>query len=317
MAARKISFKLERPFSFREAFLLALLLHLILFATLYYRPFKFLHPIRIAAKSPSKTKAEREPIKFTFVDVPNDREAKVRPNTPYFSDKNRLAGGPAPPKPDLSAERKPYLKGNSPDFVLRQGGTQSFSKGVPKPELPTKQVERGKGLKASDLKGTVPLEKGTSISPSPTKPKVKMGVPSSRSLKESLNNLDKYIETEVFDNRRSSLKTNSAISFDTQDFDFGPYAAILYRIVKSNWFIPYAARELGLRGVTVLRFRITKDGRVVGLHLVHSSGIDPFDAAALNAIQLSNPLPALPKEYPKDSVGVTFAFYYNMRPPDR
>jgi TonB family protein len=315
---KRVSLKLERSFSFREAFLLAFLLHLLFFAVFMYRPLEFFLPIKIKGSPTPKVKGQTEPIKFTFVDVPEDRAAEARPDTPYFSDKNRLAGGPAAPKPDPSAERKPYLRGNRPDFVFRPGGVQVPAKGSVQPRPPSPRIkEQEKGMKADDLKGTVPLTKGESFDPSKAQPEAKSGLPSSPSLKDTLSDLNRIIETEVFDNRRSSIDTNSAISFDTKDFDFGPYAAVLYRIVKSNWFIPYAARELGLKGVTVIRFRIMKDGRVTGLHLLSPSGIDPFDAAALNSIQLSNPLPALPEEYSKDSVGVTFSFYYNLIPPDK
>jgi TonB family protein len=304
-----------RSVSFREAFLIAILLHLILLLAIKVNPVVIF---------PADTKAniaaqkEQEPIKFTFVDVPQDKASPVRPETDRYSDKNRLAGGKSPEVNPEDKSRLPYSIGDTKEYTLA----------TPPPEIPKEAIEGSEGSEDKSpaeqektLLESEPLSGDKLLVEPKKKTKPNIGETSSArkqdSLRKSLMNLDKYIDSGTFDNRESGLSTDGFLSFDTKDFDFGPYANLLYRIVKSNWIVPYAATHLGLKGVTVISFRIQKDGRITNLSIDNSSDIRPFDAAALNAIELSNPLPPLPKQFPDNSVGVRFGFFYNVVPPDK
>jgi TonB family protein len=103
--------------------------------------------------------------------------------------------------------------------------------------------------------------------------------------------------------------------------DWGPYAKVIVEIIRRNWIdrMP-PAFEAGLKGRSVLSFRISKNGTVSGIVLNDGSGVRPYDKAAEYAIEASNPLPPLPPAFGalnKEDVGVTFEFYYNLRPPTR
>ena len=69
----------------------------------------------------------------------------------------------------------------------------------------------------------------------------------------------------------------------------------------------------GVTGKVKLRFRILRNGSVEGLEVLLSSDRAALDQAAVASIVMSNPLPPLPPEFPRDEVGVTFAYYYNLR----
>jgi len=303
-----------RKISFREAFLVAILLHIILLIAIQVDPVVILPAQKLSA---AQALEQQEPIKFTFVDVPHDKAAPIRPDTDRYSDKNRLAGGKAPEIKPEDKSRVPYSKGDTQEYTLRTpppGGKQEAIEPSLKPDEKSPGKDQAP-LSSEPLSGDRFLAKPSEE----MKPEIGEKSPSSgqKSLREALMNLDKYIEDGTFDNRDSGISTDSFLSFDTKDFDFGPYANLLYRIVKNNWIVPYAATHLGLKGVTVISFRIQKNGRVTNLTLEDPSGVQPFDGAALNAIELSNPLPPLPKQFPKDSVGVRFGFFYNVKPPDR
>ena len=282
------------------------------------------------AKATPITPQEDKPIKFTFVDVPFDREAAPKPETERYSDRDRRAGGKSPLASEESKSELPYSVGKSSEFSIPSDvapgkqvppGKQT-PQVVEKPALQQEQPELAPGEEVELKKGgETPLEVGVPKGEEALQFKQpEAGVPSvaprTTPLRDALMNLDRYIDSQGFDNPTSDLSTDSFISFDTKEFDFGPYAYIIQKIVKRNWFIPYQARVLGLRGVTVLSFKIEKDGRITDLYLLTPSGIRPFDAAALNALQLSNPLPPLPLAFRKDRVGVKFGFFYNVRPPD-
>jgi TonB family protein len=303
-----------RGVSFREAFLLAILLHLILLITIKVNPV-VLFPAN--AKTNIEAQKEQEPIKFTFVDVPNDKPSPIRPETNRYSDKNRLAGGKAPVISPEDKRRLPYSIGNTKEYTQATpppGAQKEIAEGAEDSEEKSSEQEK-EPMYSEPLSG----DKLLAESKKEAKAEIGKATPSEKqdSLRKSLMNLDKYIDSGTFDNRESGLSTDNFLSFDTKDFDFGPYAELLYRIVKRNWIVPYAATHLGLKGVTVISFRIQKDGRITNLNIDSSSNIRPFDGSALNAIELSNPLPPLPKQFPKDSVGVRFGFFYNIVPPDK
>lgn len=107
------------------------------------------------------------------------------------------------------------------------------------------------------------------------------------------------------------------LSFDTQWYEWGPYAAKMLRAIRRNWQIPEIAR-LGVSGVVRIRFFIERDGRVTGLTITDESGRPPMDFAARDAIADSSPFDPLPADLiGVDREGVTITFYYNARPPGR
>ncbi len=120
---------------------------------------------------------------------------------------------------------------------------------------------------------------------------------------------------ETPDRSGGSVDT-SGLSFDTQWYDWGPYAAAMLRKIRRHWRIPEIAR-LGVSGVAKIRFYIERDGTVTGLKIIGESGKPPMDFAARDAIATSSPFEPLPKDLAGvDREGVTIEFFYNMRPPD-
>lgn len=107
------------------------------------------------------------------------------------------------------------------------------------------------------------------------------------------------------------------MSFDTQDFPWGDYARILHAKVLNNWIprLPLAYRE-GMRGYTCQRFVIARDGSISDIDPIRPSQIPPFTRAASGAIRATDDLPPLPDQFPRDSEGVTFCFFYNMYPAE-
>lgn len=102
------------------------------------------------------------------------------------------------------------------------------------------------------------------------------------------------------------------LSFDTKGFNWGPYARRIYWIIWTNWTQgwPPAARA-GLAGIVTVRFRIHRDGRITGIQVLDPSGTPAFDTCATLALEASSPLPPLPRDFTKDSEGVTARFLYN------
>lgn len=63
------------------------------------------------------------------------------------------------------------------------------------------------------------------------------------------------------------------------------YAAILREQIRAALVIPSIARQMGLRGKTLVEFRLQPDGRMLWARVVHSSGFSILDHAALAAVR--------------------------------
>ncbi|MGE5236334.1 MAG: energy transducer TonB [Acidobacteriota bacterium] len=116
--------------------------------------------------------------------------------------------------------------------------------------------------------------------------------------------------------RRGGQVDLGPLSFDTEWYDWGAYAAEMLRRIKYHWMIPEIA-QFGVPGVVRVRFYIERDGHVTGVTILSESGHPSMDFAARDAILNASPLPPLPADLTGvDHEGVTIAFFYNTKPPE-
>lgn len=73
------------------------------------------------------------------------------------------------------------------------------------------------------------------------------------------------------------------------------YAAMVHRVVQSSLKVPEMVEMMHLAGVAELELMVGPDGRLLGEHVLHSSGAPPIDRAALAAVKAAR----LPKFTPK------------------
>ena len=89
---------------------------------------------------------------------------------------------------------------------------------------------------------------------------------------------------------------------------FGAYMAALTQRIKSNWDPPRGEESKRV----VLLFTIAKDGRLLNIKVIKSSGNTLADKAALHAVELSAPFRPLPAGFNGSSVDIQFTFDYNV-----
>ncbi len=118
-------------------------------------------------------------------------------------------------------------------------------------------------------------------------------------------------------NREGGGVDTGALSFDTQWYDWGPYAKSMLAKIRRHWRIPSIAM-MGVSGIVKVRFYIETNGTITGVRIIDESGKPPMDFAARDAIADCinfEPLPAgLGLNGPE---GVTITFLYNASPRDR
>lgn len=261
-----------------------------------------------------------EPLKFTFVDLPQEPpEPEKPPENARPSDRTREAASEPPPD-DTAVSPDPYAVGNTDQRIDSQPEQQP----APQRAQPQQQAE---AQPEPEKEAARPFD-SPSVAPQemfPAPPDDEQDEPVEEAEKE-LQGLDDLLRPfssrdlgQRFDNPQAvSVSDFGSISFDTVGVDWGPYARRIVEIIRARWIERFPpAAQMGLKGRSVVSFRIRLDGGVFAIVLTDGSGVRPLDQAAQFAIEAAK-LPPLPQaflEMDKEDVGVTLQFYYNMRVP--
>jgi TonB family protein len=103
------------------------------------------------------------------------------------------------------------------------------------------------------------------------------------------------------------------VSVDAADFAFTYYLIAVRNRVGQNWGAPAGLETQGNVVRCTVYFQIDRFGGVSNVKLEESSGVPFFDQSALRAVSVSSPLPPLPQDYGKPSLGVHFGFQFKDR----
>ena len=306
---------------FRRALIASFLLHLLLLFVLIPEARK-VWPVGLTESTlfepPPQQATDQRPLEFEFVDLAQEREEPPVSNQVPLSDLDRRAhGGEGEPDP-----RSPSSVGNTPQLVQAEGG-QVLDRGAPPqqvappaeqvpPPEPEPETEQPAEEQNEPMPEFEPEGAGeTDPEQQQSRPQIQLPPSGSWALPPTAGGL-----TENPD-RDGGRVDEGGISFDTQWYDWGPYADKMLRKIRRNWRIPEIAR-LGVSGRVRIRFFIEKDGTVTGMRITDESGKPPMDFAARDAIGHSSPFDPLPSDLTGvDREGVTITFFYNASPPRR
>jgi TonB family protein len=92
---------------------------------------------------------------------------------------------------------------------------------------------------------------------------------------------------------------------DVKGFCCPDYLVTMIQVIKSNW----SARQQ-VAGVSMVVFRIQRDGRLTDIELERSSGFAALDLTAQRALFVTQKLPPLPAAFPDDHLTVHLKFEY-------
>jgi TonB family protein len=243
---------------------------------------------------------QREAQRFVFVQPRVDAKSLRPPPTRDLSDADRVAR--TPERAEQPTNPLPFSRGNSPERVEALPEAQASARsGQPGPEQPRAGPPTSRPLDGR-LTAPPPAESAAS------------STSGSGSLRDALQNLQKFVQNENFANPTGgAAEYGPYIQFDSKGVEFGPWLRRFIAQIKRNWFIPYAA--MAMKGNVVLTFNVHKDGTISDLSVPRPSNVQAFTNAAYNALVSSNPTQPLPPEYPSDQAFFTVTFYYNETPP--
>ena len=297
------------------ALLASFLLHLAIFSQL--RANSLLQMLmaaqreRVMARRPA---VDNTPF-YELVDMPKKHAEKPERAQASASDFDRRAhGGQGAPA------TTPGVHGNTPELRLEPPGNQR-QPGQSSPAGGERSAARDPGRESAEAaKGADSLLKPTDRGADAVlmMPKENGGAqPATPGLK-GLGSYGRFgsAGAGTVPDRKGGQVDLGPLSFDTEWYDWGPYAAEMLRRIRYHWEIPEIA-QLGVPGAVRIHFFIERDGRVTGLEVQRESGHPPMDFAARDAILNASPLPPLPDDLGGVfHEGVTITFYYNMRVPD-
>jgi TonB family protein len=86
------------------------------------------------------------------------------------------------------------------------------------------------------------------------------------------------------------------------------YLSQMIQMIRGNW-----NQNTGTSGQSVVRYTVRRDGVLVNIELVRSSGQELLDIAARRAVINTRQLPPLPREFTEPSLTVDLTFDYDKR----
>jgi outer membrane biosynthesis protein TonB len=97
-------------------------------------------------------------------------------------------------------------------------------------------------------------------------------------------------------------------SHNTLGDSFSGYGSQIQQLVASHWHTDTVDPSIRSAQTIIATFDLSRDGSVHNLHILQGSNIPPLDASVERAILDSNPLPALPANFPHNTASVEFYF---------
>ena len=271
-----------------------------------------------------KTVKGPPPIQVKYFETKNPIGSKVKknvdtPNPPLKAEK--------PTRDDLLAkfDRQPHLnKKLTPKKIFRRKKSA-----VPKPKraigktrasrtqnkniVPKKNFQKNPHIKPR--KEPLP-ESDIGIFKSITPEKIQKSKPSTIKTDGKVNTLALLdgLDAEQFASIDTDLledyDDNEPISLDTKEVKYADYFARIKHQIERVWVYPVTAAERGVSGDLSLTFRISKDGNLMGVHLVEKSGHEILDVAALKAVKEAAPFYPFPKNIQRDKLTILANFVY-------
>ena len=295
--------RISTAISVREAVLLSIVAHLLVVIGYLLLPEDW-WPQRDELQAEVLQQAPDErPLRFVEVLPMNDR--MERPILPAdASDMDRRSS--TRDRPADAQEPAPFMRGNTPEMI--EGGPSSPPPSPPPSPAARPEAEDPSALPSSDR----------GFAEAAPAPSTAAAAPPSRSLTDSLRDLQQYLRQENVNNPRGGNTDQSAdIQFDSMGIDFGPWLLRFKHQVERNWLVPQVIMAHRRPEQVVIRFVVRRNGYITDVQVLRPASIPALTNSAVNSLRLSNPTAALPLEYPRDQMDIVVTYHYNMRQDPR
>ncbi len=251
----------------------------------------------ISRKGMAKVYSNKELLPFGFESKPLMSAKKPSPPTALVKKPQA--------KPNKKSEKKKVVektekKQVKPHKLVKKGFTQKKSKPIRKVQKKSKSVYKKvskKIVRAKKRERKGRSEKVIRLSGNLIKPyNLKPG----------------FLSGKAFQYEYKRAKREATISIGTQSLKYASYLEHIKNKIENVWAYPTEAARTGQQGTLLILFTINKNGDLIRLKLVRSSGYPLLDRAALQAIRDASPFPPLPKRFNLDILNIYATFEYDL-----
>jgi periplasmic protein TonB len=325
----------QRP-TLRTFFLLSVLIHLLIGITHMLYP-KVSDPIE--KKEPIKVKfqAPEKPEIPAFIETSKPKKIEPPKTSEFVSKYNRDAHSPAKthntPKPKSQKTvipklipRKPtpvpvpYQKpklAKKPKKVVKKTPKPSKKEVKKKaPKVPEKKIETKRKIKDPEpkpnLKIVDKLIKPAFEPPQQPRQQIKSPkLPQSQSLLAMIDGINPEKYASVENDEEENTSDEEEVSLNTTEIKYADYMARIKHQIEKVWTYPEQAARKGISGEITLRFKLSKDGNLLSVRMLDSSGTKILDVAAIKAVKGAAPYYPFPATITTNKLVITASFIYS------
>ncbi len=216
---------------------------------------------------------------------------------------------PTPPqKPKVARKPKKVVK-KTPKPPKKE-----IKKKVPKPL--EKKIKSKRKIKAIESKQKLEFAEKL-IEPTfepPQRPRRQIKspeLPQSQSLLAMIDGIDpeKYASIETEEEEESG--DEEEVSLNTTEIKYADYMARIKHQIEKVWTYPEQAARKGISGQITLRFKLSKDGNLLSVRMIESSGTKILDVAAIKAVKGAAPYYPFPATITTKKLVITASFIYS------
>ena len=124
-------------------------------------------------------------------------------------------------------------------------------------------------------------------------------------------NLEKYAAQNLKASAKEYLDENKPIPLDTKEAKYVSYFNRIKQQIQQVWVYPNQAAKKKISGQITLKFKISRDGSLLDVHLTNSSGFNILDIAAIKAVKEAAPYYPFPMTIKKKKVSILATFVYS------
>ena len=110
---------------------------------------------------------------------------------------------------------------------------------------------------------------------------------------------------------KEELDDDEPIPLDTKEAKYASYFGRIKQQIQRVWVYPSQGTKRTLSGELTLKFEISKDGNLLSLRLINSSGSNILDANAIKAVRGAAPYYPFPITITKKKLSILATFIYN------
>ena len=126
-------------------------------------------------------------------------------------------------------------------------------------------------------------------------------------------NLEKHALQNPQVEGNEELDGDDSIPLNTKDAKYVSYFSRVKQQIQRAWIYPPQAIKSPMGGELSLKFEISKDGNLLNLRLINTSGSNILDANAIKAVRGAAPYYPFPTTIPKEKLSILATFVYNKK----